>query len=181
MKRFARLASTVSLALLLWAAGVAAAAVIGVWAVSSMIASSSDRSVLSAEQVNAALAANASSAATASPSPTGSGSPTATPTPSSTATPSTTRSPTGTPSPAPQIVSYSSAAGTLSGRCTGTRAEILTVTPAQGYGIEDREDSDNGNAEVQLSNGRGDVTIQLSCASGSPQWTLANLGHDSDD
>lgn len=176
MKNFVRLASTFSLGLLLWAVGVAAAAIIGVWAVSSMIASSSDRSVLSAEQVNAALAANASSAATASPSATGSGSPAATPTPTSTAS-----SPTSTPSPAPQIVSYSSAAGTLSGRCTGTRAEILTVTPAQGYGIEDREDSDNGQAEVQLSNGRGDVTIQLSCSSGAPQWTLANLGHERDD
>ncbi len=177
MKRFARLASTVSLALLLWAAGVAAAAVIGVWAVSSMIASSSDRSVLSTEQVNAALAANASKGTSASPTPTA----TATATPSSTSTATATPTPTSSPSPATEIVSYSSDAGTLSGRCTGTKAEILSVTPAQGYGIEDREDSDNGSAEVQLSNGRSDVTIQLSCASGSPQWTLANLGHDSDD
>jgi hypothetical protein len=74
-------------------------------------------------------------------------------------------------SPAPEPVAASevfpSDGGIVVARCVGGGVEVVSATPAQGWGVHDEAGEDRDR--VRFENGRDRVELRLSCAGGEPQ------------
>ncbi len=67
-------------------------------------------------------------------------------------------------------------AGTVVVRCTGDDAEIVSMSPRDGYALHDR-DGDEG--EFRSTTDGGDhVTFDVDCTAGRPSLTLDDSGDD---
>jgi hypothetical protein len=122
---------------------------------------------MSQEEVDRALAA-----ATVSPEP----GPASSPAP---ADPSAASPTTGAPEPAgsdPTVVS--SAGGRVIARCTGTAAEVLSWTPAQGFRTEKVEPGPAAEVRVEFESDDRDVKVELRCEGGTP---TAEIDDDGDE
>jgi hypothetical protein len=112
---------------------------------------------MSQEEVDRALAA-----VTVSPEPGTAGSPA----PTGTSAPSPTTDP---PEPAgsdPTVVS--SAGGRVIARCTGSEAEVLSWTPAQGFRTDKVERGPAAEVQVEFESDDRDVKVELRCEDGRP-------------
>ncbi|MCW2615492.1 MAG: hypothetical protein JWN08_2486 [Frankiales bacterium] len=139
------------LLLVVWLAGVVVATSVGVLAVR-----------LVAEQVgDPAVPPLSASAAAAAPTPGRSATgPAGSTAPSVTADPSRPA--------AAGTAAFRSPGGTVGLQCTGTTAQLLYATPADGYALDERSVSGSG-VEVRFE-GRGTrVRMELSCADGTPR------------
>jgi hypothetical protein len=112
---------------------------------------------MSQAEVDRALAA-----VTVSPEPGTAGSPA----PTGTSAPSPTTDP---PEPAgsdPTVVS--SAGGRVIARCTGSEAEVLSWTPAQGFRTDKVERGPAAEVQVEFESDDRDVKVELRCEDGRP-------------
>jgi hypothetical protein len=112
---------------------------------------------MSQAEVDRALAA-----VTVSPEPGTAGSPA----PTGTSAPSPTTDP---PEPAgsdPTVVS--SAGGRVIARCTGSEAEVLSWTPAQGFRTDKVERGPAAEVRVEFESDDRDVKVELRCEDGRP-------------
>jgi hypothetical protein len=85
---------------------------------------------------------------------------------------------TGPPEPAgsdPTVVS--SAGGGVIARCTGTAAEVLSWTPAQGFRTEKVERGPAPEVQVEFESDDRDVKVGLRCEDGTP---IAEIDDDGD-
>ena len=120
---------------------------------------------MSQAEVDRALAA-----VTVSPEPGTAGSPA----PTGTSAPSPTAGP---PEPAgsdPTVVS--SAGGRVIARCTGTAAEVLSWTPAQGFRTEKVERGPAPEVQVEFESDDRDVKVELQCEDGTPRAEIDDDG-----
>jgi hypothetical protein len=78
-------------------------------------------------------------------------------------------SPTPAPTPVPAAASkvFPSDGGIVVARCVDGGVEVVSATPAQGWGVHDEGGEDRGR--VRFENGRDRVELRLSCAGGEPQ------------
>jgi hypothetical protein len=122
---------------------------------------------MSQEEVDRALAA-----VTVSPEPDTASSPAPT-------GPSAQSPTTGPPEPAgsdPTVVS--SAGGRVIARCTGTAAEVLSWTPAQGFRTEKIERGPAPEVQVEFESDDRDVKVDLRCEDGTPTAEIDDDGGD---
>jgi hypothetical protein len=95
--------------------------------------------------------------------------PTATSTPTADPVPTGPAAPVGTA--APDVIA--TAGGTVLARCTGGRPEVVSATPAQGFGVQTEDD--DGGPRVRFRAGRTRIEVTLTCVDGRP---VANIGSD---
>jgi hypothetical protein len=57
--------------------------------------------------------------------------------------------------------------GIVVARCRDGAVDVVSATPAQGWGVHDEAEEDRGR--VRFENGRDRVELRLSCADGVPQ------------
>ena len=158
-------------AVLAWVAAVAAAtavAMVAIGAIGSGIVDQGPRP-LSQGEVAASLSAAPPIPTTAQTTP----SDTPTGAPGATSATSATTEPAAEPQPQPRALT--SPGGTVLARCT-PGVEIVSTTPAQGYGVESVEPED-GSTRVRFrsgGHGRGDgrVEVYVRCTDGQPTATV---------
>jgi hypothetical protein len=72
---------------------------------------------------------------------------------------------------------FTTRAGTVVGRCAGDRPEVVSMSPAQGYSVHDRDtgpQSDDADGEFRGA-GRDDrVEFEIVCAGGVPNLVADN-------
>lgn len=90
---------------------------------------------------------------------------------------------TPSPSPAPDPAStkvLSTAGGTVLARCEGGRVVISSASPAQGYQVDQDDDTDHGGrtAEVKFGSEETDIKVKVHCADGVPTATVEQDGDD---
>jgi hypothetical protein len=83
------------------------------------------------------------------------------------------------PSPTPSAAAartFPTRAGTVVGRCAGNRAEIVTVSPAQGYSVHERDTGlrdDNAEAEFRgISDDHDRLKVNIVCPGGKPDLVV---------
>jgi hypothetical protein len=72
-----------------------------------------------------------------------------------------------TPEPVADTKVFPSDGGIVVARCVDGAVEVVSATPAQGWGTRDEGGEDR--ARVRFENGRDRVELRLSCADGVPQ------------
>jgi hypothetical protein len=74
-----------------------------------------------------------------------------------------------TPTPGPVAAStvFPSDGGIVVARCVNGGVEVVSATPAQGWGVHD--EAGEARDRVRFENGRDRVELRLSCAGGVPQ------------
>jgi hypothetical protein len=86
---------------------------------------------------------------------------------SATPGPATTQPPPQAPASTSKV--FGTQGGTVIARCTPAGGiEVVSASPAQGYGLKDVEAEDGGQ-RVRFETGRTRVEVQLTCVSGQPQ------------
>jgi hypothetical protein len=135
-------------AVLAWAAAVVGATAIGLTAVGAIGAGivGPDIRPLDAAEVQRRLSATPA-AAPASPAP---------------SVPPAADPPAGTATP----VVLGGPGGTVLARCTGGGVEIVSASPAQGFGVHDEGGEDGGR--VRFESERTEVEMQIGCVDGRP-------------
>ena len=117
------------------------------------------------DEVDRALAAATAPAepGTASPPP-----------PTATSPPAATADPTGSAGSDPTVVS--STGGTVIARCTGSMAEVLAWTPAQGFRTEDDERGPAREVKVEFESDDDDIRVEVRCVDGLPSAEIDDHG-----
>ncbi|MET8252720.1 serine/threonine-protein kinase [Micromonospora sp. NPDC005197] len=78
--------------------------------------------------------------------------------------------PTPTPTPTdPAVVTVQAQGGTVTVRCLGGSAELLTVTPASGYRAAPYDPGPAKQVQVELTSAEHSSEIRVHCASGRPK------------
>jgi len=144
-----------------WLGAVAAAAIFGVTTVSALGAGSGPSGALSQQEVNDRLAQAGATSTTP-----------ATTSPSATAQPSGTPSASAQPSPTRRY--FTTSGGSLWASCTGAAASIETISPRQGYRIDNSDKGPGSSAYVkfrqEVDRGHGnEYRVTVTCAQGVPQ------------
>lgn len=97
--------------------------------------------------------------------------------------PPTGQTSTPPPSPAADPASpkvLSTAGGTVLARCEGGRVVITSASPAQGYQVDQDDDSDHGgrSTEVKFNSEETEVKVKVHCAGSVPTATVEQDGDD---
>jgi hypothetical protein len=82
--------------------------------------------------------------------------------------PSAAPAPTSSAAPAAQPKVVTSAGGIVVARCVDDRIDIVSATPAQGWGVHDEAEEDRGRVRFETGDAR--VELRFSCLDGEPQW-----------
>jgi hypothetical protein len=150
----------------LWIAAAAGALVLGMTAVGTIgsgLGGEGDTQPLAAEEIEARLARQAA------PEPAGQP-------PVAPQRPAAAAAPQQPAAQAPPAVVPAGPAGTVLVRCAGTRPEVVSVNPAQGFERDD--DDDAGPGRVGLDGDDVDVVVALSCADGVPSGQVTVTAED---
>lgn len=70
------------------------------------------------------------------------------------------------------VRTFTTPAGTVVGRCAGGRPEVVSMSPAQGYSVHDRDtgpQSDDADGEFRSAGGGARVEFEIVCAAGVPE------------
>jgi hypothetical protein len=150
----------VTTGVVLWLVAAAAATTVGLFAVGAIgtdIFGASTGQPLSQSEVDAKLA---TTTRTTTPSPASSSAPPPAPTTTSTPRPEVGRT-----------QSFRSAGGTVFARCAPGGVEVVSATPAQGFGVdsEDEDDDVDDHPHVRFSSGEREVEVRLRCVGGTVQ------------
>jgi hypothetical protein len=100
-----------------------------------------------------------------------------TPTPTPTGPQPTGPQPTGPAEPTAE----STRGGTVVARCVGTQAEIVAMSPAQGFAVHERDQGPQDDAEGEFRGSADDhdrVKITVTCADGHPSVSARSEGGD---
>jgi hypothetical protein len=102
--------------------------------------------------------------------------------PAPTGTEPTGTEPTGTMPPAEtEPTADSTRGGTVVARCVGTRAEIVAMSPAQGFAVHEKDQGPQDDAEGEFRGSADDrdrVKISVTCADGRPSVSARSEGGD---
>jgi hypothetical protein len=72
---------------------------------------------------------------------------------------------------------FTTSAGTVVGRCAGNRPEVVSMSPAQGYSVHDRDtgpQSDDADGEFRGADSKDRVEFEIVCAGGVPNLAVEN-------
>ena len=100
----------------------------------------------------------------------------ATPAPSASAPAPTGTSPAGT-----EPTAESTRGGTVVARCVGTQAEIVAMSPAQGFAVHEKDQGPQDDAEGEFRGSADEhdrVKITVTCAGGHPSVSTRSEGGD---
>jgi hypothetical protein len=90
--------------------------------------------------------------------------------------------PTGTMPPAEtEPTAASTRGGTVVARCVGTQAEIVAMSPAQGFAVHEKDQGPQDDAEGEFRGSADDrdrVKISVTCADGRPSVSARSEGGD---
>jgi hypothetical protein len=96
--------------------------------------------------------------------------------------PTESTGPTGTMPPAEtEPTADSTRGGTVVARCVGTRAEIVAMSPAQGFAVHEKDQGPQDDAEGEFRGSADDrdrVKISVTCADGRPSVSARSEGGD---
>jgi hypothetical protein len=96
--------------------------------------------------------------------------------------PTESTEPTGTMPPAEtEPTADSTRGGTVVARCVGTRAEIVAMSPAQGFAVHEKDQGPQDDAEGEFRGSADDrdrVKISVTCADGRPSVSARSEGGD---
>lgn len=70
------------------------------------------------------------------------------------------------------VRTFTTAAGTVVGRCADGRPEVVSMSPAQGYSVHDRDSGpqdDDADGEFRSADGGSRVEFEIVCAGAEPQ------------
>jgi hypothetical protein len=96
--------------------------------------------------------------------------------------PTESTEPTGTMPPAEtEPTADSTRGGTVVARCVGTQAEIVAMSPAQGFAVHEKDQGPQDDAEGEFRGSADDrdrVKISVTCADGRPSVSARSEGGD---
>jgi hypothetical protein len=75
------------------------------------------------------------------------------------------------------VRTFTTPAGTVVGSCTGNRPEVVSMSPAQGYSVHDRDtgpQSDDADGEFRRGGGNDRVEFEIVCTGGVPELVADN-------
>jgi hypothetical protein len=136
---------------LLWLAAAAAATAVGLFAVGAIGTDifGPAQQPLSQSEVDSKLAESPTSAP---------------PTSAPTSSPPTT--------PAARTATVHSAGGTVWARCAPGGVEVISFTPAQGFGVESDDDSIDDHPKITFVSGEREIEVRLRCSGGTVTHTV---------
>jgi hypothetical protein len=136
---------------LLWLAAAAAATAVGLFAVGAIGTDifGPAQQPLSQSEVDSKLAESPTSAP---------------PTSAPTSSPPTT--------PAARTATVHSAGGTVWARCAPGGVEVISFTPAQGFGVESDDDGIDDHPKITFVSGEREIEVRLRCSGGTVTHTV---------